>query len=374
MSNKAIEMRYLPVIPRKILDFFYWVALVFFFILLVNNIRTYYFLNDDSYISFRYSRNLVDGLGLVWNPGEAVEGYTNFLWVILMAASLWLGIQPEISSTALGILSGIFVIGAMWRFGALHRSRMNICTWLPLLVFALSRSFTAWCTSGLETMFFTALVLAANLRFLDESKDPQETYFGSSILFALATLTRPEGGLFMVIVGLFVLSDVLRRRKSLLSAIKWGLPFIVIVGAHFLWRHSYYGYWLPNTFYAKVAGLWLEQAWRYISLFLRTYSFAWFLPFLFVTAIVRRRDRTTQLFLLILAFYLAYVVYVGGDRFEFRFLVVIFPYLYWLIADGIGIVALWGKGKTQIATLLLGALFIFGLLYTTYSGSKLNIP
>ena len=58
-------------------------------------VREYWFLSDDAFISFRYSRHLADGLGLVWNAGEPVEGYTNFLWVLLMAASLSLGLEPE---------------------------------------------------------------------------------------------------------------------------------------------------------------------------------------------------------------------------------------------------------------------------------------
>ncbi len=36
------------------------------------------FVQDDAFISFRYARHLVEGHGLVWNPGERVEGYTNF--------------------------------------------------------------------------------------------------------------------------------------------------------------------------------------------------------------------------------------------------------------------------------------------------------
>ncbi len=38
----------------------------------------YFWLNDDQMISMRYARNLAEGYGLVWNPGERVEGYSNF--------------------------------------------------------------------------------------------------------------------------------------------------------------------------------------------------------------------------------------------------------------------------------------------------------
>ncbi|HEY4491844.1 MAG TPA: hypothetical protein VI958_07560, partial [Acidobacteriota bacterium] len=50
---------------------------------------------DDIFIGFRYAQNLVDGRGLVYNTGERVEGYTNFLWVLIMAGGLLVGIKPE---------------------------------------------------------------------------------------------------------------------------------------------------------------------------------------------------------------------------------------------------------------------------------------
>ena len=45
-----------------------------------------WFLCDEAFISFRYARNLVEGHGLVFNPGERVEGYANFPWVLELAA------------------------------------------------------------------------------------------------------------------------------------------------------------------------------------------------------------------------------------------------------------------------------------------------
>ena len=55
-----------------------------------------WFLTDDAFISFRYVRNLLEGHGLVFNPDEYVEGYTNFLWILELAA-LWglFGVRPE---------------------------------------------------------------------------------------------------------------------------------------------------------------------------------------------------------------------------------------------------------------------------------------
>ena len=40
---------------------------------------------DDAWITFRYSRMWAEGHGPVFNPGEHVEGYSNFLLVALLA-------------------------------------------------------------------------------------------------------------------------------------------------------------------------------------------------------------------------------------------------------------------------------------------------
>src|SRR5215831_17241797 len=62
------------------------------------------FVCDDAFISYRYAANLAHGRGLVFNPGERVEGYTNFLWVVLCSALIRLGVPPE--------------AGAIWLSGA----------------------------------------------------------------------------------------------------------------------------------------------------------------------------------------------------------------------------------------------------------------
>ena len=55
-----------------------------------------WFVCDDAFISFCYARNLLEGHGLVYNPGEYVEGYSNFLWVLeLTALGGAFGLRPE---------------------------------------------------------------------------------------------------------------------------------------------------------------------------------------------------------------------------------------------------------------------------------------
>ena len=138
-------------------------------LLLVVHLREFAFLGDDAFIIFRYADQLVRGHGLTWNPGEWVEGYTSFLWTLLMAASLRLGVAPELSSNAIGILCGVTLLGIVLRrarpgadsgvdsgadpvIGApAARGLGPFWAWVLVLSLTASRSFTAWCTSGLET-------------------------------------------------------------------------------------------------------------------------------------------------------------------------------------------------------------------------------
>ncbi|MGA1191940.1 MAG: hypothetical protein ACO3XO_06645, partial [Bdellovibrionota bacterium] len=131
-----------------------------------------------------------------------------------MAISMKVGILPEVASNIIGITSGVMVLTLMAFHIAKQTSWVDPWLWILLLVLASSRSFTAWCTSGLETMFFTLLIYAAYVAFLSESARRSSTLGVSSTLFALASLTRPEGGLFMFIGGMFFLFDVLMGRRS----------------------------------------------------------------------------------------------------------------------------------------------------------------
>ena len=325
------------------------------------------FLSDDAFISFRYADHLSRGLGLVWNAGERVEGYTNFLWVLLMAAGLRLGIAPEIGAQVLGIASGLALLGCtVWSGGSGPPGRLRGA--LLVLYLAAHGSFGAWCTSGLETMFFTLCVWLATWRFLAERRTDELSPFGSAAVFALAALTRPEGGLFAGLAGLLLLADVARGRARLRTLVTWGLAFALPVGGHFLWRRAYYGEWLPNTFHAKVPGTWIEQGVSYLLLYERHYHALLFVPLLLL-AFLGRRKAEAALLLAGLASYLAYVVAVGGDRFEFRFLVVVLPHFTWLVVEGAWSLAL--AGRTPAARRVLGpaaAALLLAFLIVTLRG------
>ena len=79
-------------------------------LLVVNMVRVRSFTVDDAYISYRYARNFARGLGLVYNSGERIEGYTNFLWTVLLGGGIRVGLDPVALAKILG---GMAACGAL---------------------------------------------------------------------------------------------------------------------------------------------------------------------------------------------------------------------------------------------------------------------
>ncbi len=68
---------------RKVCIFGVFVSVIIFILMLI---YVWNFTIDDAFISFNYGVHLANGFGLVWNIGQSpVEGYTNFLWVLIIA-------------------------------------------------------------------------------------------------------------------------------------------------------------------------------------------------------------------------------------------------------------------------------------------------
>src|SRR5438552_14268375 len=85
--------------------------------LLVAHLLVFNFVTDDAYISFVYARNFARHGQLVFNLGERVEGYTNFLWTVLLGMLLRLGIPAAWSSRILGAGCALATVVVAVRFG-----------------------------------------------------------------------------------------------------------------------------------------------------------------------------------------------------------------------------------------------------------------
>ena len=297
------------------------VSLITILFLLVFHMAGYAHIDtDDAYISFRYARNLFRGNGLVFNPGERVEGYTNFLWTILMVPSFAANFDPMTWARILGGLCSLCCIIALAVFARSYRQAILATLWL-----ALHPPFAYWSVDGLETPMFTMLVTFAVLLWW-RKESPRL----AAILFVLASLTRPEGVLFFVVT---LLTSWLLSRQSRTSQWQAALIFVICYGIYFFARYTYYGYLLPNTFYAKTGGdSRISSGLAYIC----DHAFRKWWPIytlgLVSTATVHRR-RQLALISIVLS-YLAYVAWTGGDWMaQHRFIVPILPLSSFMAAD-----------------------------------------
>ena len=323
-----------------------WIVFGVTLALLLAHSWLYRFLTDDAFISFRYSVNLAHGHGLVFNPGmERVEGYSNFLWVLMLAALDLIGLAPEHTALPLSFLLTIALWAAVAWFGWRQR-RDGEPVWLaatPALMLAATRSIAVWSTSGLETRLFEALVVGAALRLVVEIEALErgaKPRLLSPWAFAFATLTRPDG--LLISLAAFAVAALRLRRVAREALPRWlaGLvPFAALVGAHFLFRRAYYGDWLPNTYYAKVDGrTWWSSGFTYLSAFALEYGAILWLPLVALGAWFNGRRGRAFLPLLFAAIVIPHALYVasiGGDHFEYRPLDLYFPFAFLLVADGL---------------------------------------
>jgi arabinofuranosyltransferase len=305
------------------------------------------FVNDDAYISFRYARNLSEYGQLVFNLGERVEGFTNFLWTVLLAGGIHLGWSPVHVSRFLGVAFAVGVLAVLVRM-SLRMDEERPSPWHAVapLGLAATGAFACWCTGGLETQLFTLLALLGFDQTLAEAQ--RRRGFTSGVFFALAAMTRPEGIFLFGLCGLFraARNFVLERRwRPQRFEIGFAVAFAVVFIPYYVWRWSYFGWPFPNTFYVKSAGgagTW-EQGLYYLRRFLEDYGVA-FLAGLVLAGwlCVRGRDpgrRRTDLFglgALVIGCFALYTIKVGGDFMGlYRFILPVVPLGALCVQEGI---------------------------------------
>jgi arabinofuranosyltransferase len=321
------------------------------------------FLLDDAFISLRYARNWVAGNGLVWNLGEPVEGYTNFLWTLILAWPLALGIAPEDFVFAVGPLLAVTTLFLTSRLGCQVLDSRPAALVAVLLV-ASNFSFSAFATGGLETALAGALVTgiyAAAVTPLREGRIAAGRAVLLSLVAAGAALTRLDSALAWLPILLLLALQVLKRedpkRAGLLCALV--LPGALLLTIWLAWKLSFYGSLLPNTFFAKTgsASAWLRGG-RYLWAFVASY---WLLPALLVVAaglvgIAKRWQGRADLAALgagLVATWL-YLVSVGGGFMEFRYLVPSLPLLAVLGVWSARRQLPWSAARWALAALVLG--------------------
>lgn len=283
------------------------------------------FITDDSFISFRYARNLAAGKGLVYNPGTTppVEGYSEFLWVLMIAPFEALGMRPEGPAMFMGLLAGAALIIWVLTFLAKHLAPGKLALGAAALLLGCAPPMAVWTTGGMGTMAFSLAVFGLYERLFGERDKPHA--IGAAICASLCVLLRADGALFVFLFGgLGLAIGALRKDRCLLrAALTASAVSAAVFGAHVLWRYGYYDDWLPNTARAKIGGsaFALERGAKYVL------HFALTMPGLVLAALLplafgrRTWERPTIAAACGLLGLVAYSLWAGGDFMAFgRFL------------------------------------------------------
>jgi hypothetical protein len=153
-------------------------------------------------------------------------------------------------------------------------------------------------------------------------------------VFALASLTRPDGVLLAAVCGAWLLAG-----RDLRGMIAFAAGFAALWLPATIWRVAYYGDLFPNTYYAKSASIaWWSQGWYYARIYFARY---WVLVLALPCAALARPRRAVALELALAATYTLYVMRVGGDFMFGRLLIPVSPFLLILVERGL--VALLGR-------------------------------
>jgi arabinofuranosyltransferase len=230
---------------------------------------------DDSYISLKYASNLYSGNGLTFNidTDHPIEGYSNFLWILLLTPLFSLGGDILLWVKCLSLLLSVINLFLTYLLARKY-CHGTIAILAPLFLVSFPQ-FAWWTVGGLETPLYICLLLAGSLLLsgIVSKKSRQNSppsnirQSGSypegiprilflALIFWALSLCRFEGiALFPTAIGLLLynyVSEKSHNTRRLFSILLFSVAVAMLYLAYYFWRAEYYQSLLPNVFYAKV--------------------------------------------------------------------------------------------------------------------------
>ncbi|MDI9547577.1 MAG: hypothetical protein QM346_08230 [Chloroflexota bacterium] len=330
--------------------------------------RYHPFLSDDALISLRYAKRLLAGQGLTWTEGPRVEGYSNLLWVLLVSALGWMGLDLIQAARLLGYgLMSLAGAAVVWCGLVRHHVRGLLGAAMGGLFLALSAPVAVWAIGGLEQPLIAALLAWAmvfTFRVADRTHESRYFYL-ASFCFGLLSITRPDGPIFAVAtVAALVLGNRFSR-KSLSHAAKLLLFPALFIAGQLLFRLVYYRDWIPNTARVKISpsDTHLVDGVRYVAGgFMALSPLSWCAVAALIALVAVKRTRIHGL---VLAFnavlWAAYVVFIGGDIFPaWRHIIPMIVLFALALSEGVNL--LWSESETRPVRLTVTILLFLSFI------------
>jgi hypothetical protein len=228
---------------------------------------------DDAYITFQYARNLADGYGFAYHPGgEPTEGFTNLLWVVLLAPSFIFNIDPlsyaRGFSVVLVLISSYFLYATYKLVVPSENFRL---TWsLPVLLWLGYYNTTYHLMLGLETTLYSTFLIVIVYQFTktililqnvdlngisfisitDRQRVLRYSLLTFFVIGVLTGLTRPEGFAVTFVLGLcFFLLRVHVKTVAATFLLYLFSIFVIVIIKYWVFKG-----FTPNSYYLKVLG------------------------------------------------------------------------------------------------------------------------
>ncbi len=310
---------------------------------------------DDAYVFLVYARNIAEGVGPVFNPGEYVEGFTSPLWTFMLAAGGLLTPDYEGLAFWFGIGCTSLTIVLLARQTLKAFSDFALTPFVLIATLAGSPIIVFWGGAGLDTSLFFLMVTATIISVLTDERRSRVSAT-TVIVLCLATLARPEGTLLAFFVG----GVSLWRRRSILPL----AAYVAFIAVGIAIRFSYYGDIVPNTFHVRVTATFAQRivmAVEYCEPAIVA-NLSLIAVMCVVTTFAWRWERSFRRYATILlawvALWVTYVICIGGDNFQFlRFFVPVIPALFLLTVAAIHVIQhhanRWVAGPVAALTVFL---------------------
>ena len=257
--------------------------------------KRYFCLFDDAMVSMRYAWNFAQGFGLVWNPGEYIQGYTNLLMVLLMSLVNFIFNK----STAVLVMQIIGVVlmllnayvSTLIADHLVENEPSQKQIFLKILVFFCVLSYyplVYWSLMGMETGLLTLFLLLGVLSSFDYVRYGKTKFlFNMSVFLGMAYLTRNDSLIFAFLVWLYVIWKILelnnfqRHSSHFIGAT---ILYVLFVSGQSVFQFLYYGEWLPNTYTLKLVGMpiltRLKNGYRFVTPFLEGITLLFLVSFI----------------------------------------------------------------------------------------------
>lgn len=317
--------------------------------------KRYFCLFDDAMISMRYAWNFSNGLGLVWNPGEYVQGYTNLLMTLLMSIATLVFDKSMavlfIQISGVGFLLAIAFVNMNISDYIFKNESCQRQLFLKILSFICALSYyplTYWSLMGMETGLLALLVLLGVLFAFKytESKSISDLLLVSGF-FGMAFLTRNESVIFAILTWTYIVWEIytpspksnVKDFRQFLTSTSLYLAFVVV---QLVFQYLYYGELLPNTYTLKLTGMPLlakiENGFGFITPFLIVNTFVLVLSSMGLVFDFQKR----KILLISIVFSaIGYQVYVGGDAWIYwRIMSPSMPLLFILFISAVNAIVL----------------------------------